>query len=128
MKEKGRVMGLGYIIGLPTASLFATKGCEVLGADSAAEVVDMIHRTEVHIRKPERDVLMRSSVSSGNLRAALRSGEADVFCITVPEPVRDGSAPDLPDVRQQPMPSHPLLCRAISSFWNRPGRSAPLKI
>lgn len=126
MKEKARVMGLSYS-GLPTASLLATKGCAVLGVDIAAGVVDMINRAEVHLREPELDVLVRSAVSSGNLRAALRPGEADVFFITVPTPVRDGSEPDLSYVRRQPMPSHPLLCRAISSFWNRPARSAPPK-
>ena len=98
MKEKVCVMGLGYI-GLPTASLLATKGCEVLGVDISAHVVDTINRAEVHIREPELDVLVRSAVSSGNLRASLHPEPADVFFITVPTPVRDGSEPDLSFVK-----------------------------
>ncbi len=99
MKEKICVMGLGYI-GLPTASLLATKGCAVVGVDISAEVVDTINRAEVHIREPELDVLVRSAVSSGNLRAALQPEQADVFFITVPTPVRDGCEPDLTYVKQ----------------------------
>ena len=37
------VLGLGYI-GLPTASIFATKGRRVLGVDVSASVVDTINR------------------------------------------------------------------------------------
>lgn len=98
MKEKICVMGLGYI-GLPTASFLATKGCEVIGVDISDDVVDTINRAEVHIQEPELDVLVRSAVSSGNLRAQRQPDRADVFFITVPTPVRDGCEPDLSYVR-----------------------------
>ena len=94
MKEKICVMGLGYI-GLPTASLLATKGCEVVGVDISAKVIETINRGEVHIREPELDVLVRSAVSSGNLKAQAEPERADVFFITVPTPIRDRSEPDL---------------------------------
>ncbi len=94
MKDKICVMGLGYI-GLPTASLLATKGCEVIGVDISATVIDTINRGEVHIREPELDVLVRSAVSSGNLRAQSEPEPADVFFITVPTPISDRSEPDL---------------------------------
>jgi len=94
MKEKICVMGLGYI-GLPTASLLATKGCEVIGVDISATVIDTINRGEVHIREPELDVLVRSAVSSGNLRAQSEPERADVFFITVPTPIDDRGQPDL---------------------------------
>lgn len=98
MKEKICVMGLGYI-GLPTASLLATKGCEVIGVDIANEVIETINRAEVHIREPELDVLVRSAVSSGNLRAQREPEPADIFFITVPTPVRENHEPDLSYVK-----------------------------
>lgn len=99
MKEKICVMGLGYI-GLPTASLLATKGCEVVGVDVSPSVVDTINRAEIHIREPELDVLVRSAVSSGNLRAQLEPEQADVFFITVPTPVQNDGEPDLSFVKR----------------------------
>ena len=107
MKEKICVMGLGYI-GLPTASLLATKGCEVVGVDIANEVIETINRAEVHIREPELDVLVRSAVSSGNLRAQQKPEPADIFFITVPTPIRDNHEPDLSYVK--------LATEAIAPF------------
>ena len=42
------VVGLGYI-GLPTASLLATKGFSVTGIDVSQKVVDTINKGEIHI-------------------------------------------------------------------------------
>lgn len=88
------VIGLGYI-GLPTASLLATKGYRVLGVDVRAEVVDTINDARIHIREPELDVLVRSAVQSGNLTASLQPGEADVFILAVPTPFKENHVPDL---------------------------------
>ena len=88
------VMGLGYI-GLPTASLLATKGFSVHGVDVRAEVVDTINRGDIHIVEPELDVLVRSAVHSGNLKASLEPVEADIFVLAVPTPFGVGHAPDL---------------------------------
>jgi len=68
--EKVCVMGLGYI-GLPTASLLATKGYQVHGVDVKANVVDTINAGKIHITEPELDVLVRSAVQSGRLKASL---------------------------------------------------------
>ena len=88
------VVGLGYI-GLPTASLLATRGYSVLGVDISRAVVDTINRGEIHIIEPELDVLVRSAVQSGNLRAALAPAQSDVFLIAVPTPTSAGHQPDL---------------------------------
>jgi len=88
------VLGLGYI-GLPTASLLATKGMRVLGVDVAERVVDTIRRGDIHIKEPELDVLVRSAVHSGNLTAATAPRPSDVYVIAVPTPFRDGHEPDL---------------------------------
>src|SRR6185436_11267737 len=46
------VVGLGYI-GLPTASLLGTKGCQVFGVDVESDVVDTINRGNIHIEEPD---------------------------------------------------------------------------
>ena len=83
------VIGLGYI-GLPTASLLATKGFKVTGVDVSKKVVDTINRGEIHIVEPDLDILVKSAVHSGNLSASLEPVEADVFIIAVPTPFKDG--------------------------------------
>lgn len=88
------VVGLGYI-GLPTASLLGTKGYEVFGVDTSAHVVDTINQGKIHIVEPDLDILVKSAVQAGNLKAGLQPQEADVFIIAVPTPFRDGHEPDL---------------------------------
>jgi UDP-N-acetyl-D-mannosaminuronic acid dehydrogenase len=79
------VLGLGYI-GLPTASIFATKGRSVLGVDVLPEVVATINSGRIHIQEPDLDVLVRAAVQSGNLRAATAPAGAETFIIAVPTP------------------------------------------
>ena len=93
------VIGLGYI-GLPTASFLATKGYEVLGVDIAPGVVETINRAEIHIREPDLDILVKSAVQSGRLKAAVEPAAADVFIIAVPTPLRDDKHADLRAVRR----------------------------
>ncbi|MBW1879159.1 MAG: UDP-N-acetyl-D-mannosamine dehydrogenase [Deltaproteobacteria bacterium] len=88
------VLGLGYI-GLPTASLLATKGFRVLGVDVNPDVVETINRGAIHIKEPELDILVRSAVHSGNLKAATEPSEAEIFIIAVPTPFMEGHRPDL---------------------------------
>ncbi|HVL00515.1 MAG TPA: UDP-N-acetyl-D-mannosamine dehydrogenase [Dongiaceae bacterium] len=93
MKKTICVIGLGYI-GLPTASLLATKGYRVTGVDINPKVVDSINRGQVHIVEPDLDVLVKSAVHSGNLSAALQPQQADVFIIAVPTPFGDNKVPN----------------------------------
>ena len=92
--KKVCVMGLGYI-GLPTASFLGTKGYQVHGVDISPNVVDTINRGDVHITEPELDVLVKSAVQSGNLKAALEPAEADVFIIAVPTPLNGSNEPEM---------------------------------
>ena len=92
--KKVCVMGLGYI-GLPTASFLGTKGYQVHGVDISPNVVDTINRGDVHITEPELDVLVKSAVQSGNLKAALEPAEADIFIIAVPTPLNGSNEPEL---------------------------------
>ena len=92
------VLGLGYI-GLPTASIFATKGLRVVGVDVSPSVVETINSGRIHIQEPDLDVLVRAAVQSGNLKASLKPAPADVFILAVPTPftvAADGArVPDL---------------------------------
>lgn len=88
------VVGLGYI-GLPTASLLATKGFSVRGVDVSARVVETINRGEIHIYEPDLDVLVKSAVQSGRLTAATAPSSSDIFVIAVPTPFREDHVPDI---------------------------------
>lgn len=89
LKQKIVVMGLGYI-GLPTASMFATKGHAVVGVDINKSTVDTINSGNIHIVEPDLDILVRSAVNSGNLKASLLPEEADTFILAVPTPFLNG--------------------------------------
>ncbi|MFT6835924.1 MAG: UDP-N-acetyl-D-mannosaminuronic acid dehydrogenase [Francisellaceae bacterium] len=93
------VIGLGYI-GLPTASLLATKGYDVLGVDVSESIVSTINSGKVHIVEPDLDILVKSAVNSGKLKASLQPKQADVFIIAVPTPFKEGHQPDLAYVEQ----------------------------
>ncbi len=96
--QKIVVMGLGYI-GLPTASMLATKGHQVLGVDVNEKAVNTINSGRIHIVEPDLDILVKSAVNSGNLKASLTPEEGDTFILAVPTPFKevDGNpkAPDL---------------------------------
>ncbi len=88
------VIGLGYI-GLPTASLLGTKGYTVHGVDVSKKVVDTINEGKIHIVEPDLDIMVKSAVNAGNLKAGLEPIESDVFIIAVPTPFKDNYEPDL---------------------------------
>ncbi|HEY4308534.1 MAG TPA: UDP-N-acetyl-D-mannosamine dehydrogenase [Pirellulales bacterium] len=98
-KSKVCVMGLGYI-GLPTASILANKGYHVHGVDVRPDVVDTINRGQIHIEEPDLDILVRSAVNSGQLKAGLEPQPADIFFICVPTPINPDHSPDLSFVEQ----------------------------
>ncbi|PCI14580.1 MAG: UDP-N-acetyl-D-mannosamine dehydrogenase [Thiotrichales bacterium] len=93
------VMGLGYI-GLPTASLLGTKGYNVHGVDISQKTVDTINEGNIHIVEPDLDILVKSAVGAGKLKAALQPAEADVFIIAVPTPFIGDHEPDLSYIKQ----------------------------
>lgn len=92
------VLGLGYI-GLPTASVLATKGYQVLGVDVREDVVETINRGEIHIEEPDLDILVRSAVNSGQLTASTDPQPADVFMICVPTPINEDHTANLSFVK-----------------------------
>jgi len=96
--QKIIVMGLGYI-GLPTASMFAKKGHTVVGVDINPDIVATINSGNIHIVEPDLDILVRSAVKSGSLRASTVPEEGDTFIIAVPTPFKETlSNPKAPDI------------------------------
>ena len=96
--QKVVVMGLGYI-GLPTASMLASKGHQVLGVDINPKAVDTINSGRIHIVEPELDVLVHEAVKSGKLKASLRPEPGDTFIIAVPTPFKsENGNPKAPDI------------------------------
>ena len=102
------VIGLGYI-GLPTASLLGTKGYQVHGVDVSQSVVDTINSGGIHIVEPDLDILVKSAVGAGNLKAGLEPVESDIFIIAVPTPFKDDHQPDLSYVEQATRTISPYL-------------------
>lgn len=94
INKKICVIGLGYI-GLPTASLLGTKGFSVHGVDVSKHVVNTINEGKIHIVEPDLDIMVKSAVNAGNLKAGMEPVAADVFIIAVPTPFKGDYEPDL---------------------------------
>lgn len=102
------MIGLGYI-GLPTATLFASRKKTVIGVDVNPRAVDIINQGKIHIVEPELDVLVHAAVTEGYLRATLTPEPADAFLIAVPTPFVDGHKPDLSYIEQAVKAIAPVL-------------------
>lgn len=92
--EKVCVIGLGYI-GLPTAALMANRGLTVFGVDCSAKVAETVNQGKIHIVEPRLAEFVERAVTSGKLKAGLKSAEADAFILAVPTPFKGGKKPDL---------------------------------
>lgn len=92
--KKISVIGLGYI-GLPTAAIIASRGVDVVGIDVSQHAVDTINQGKIHIVEPDLDIVVRSVVQTGKLKATIIAEPADAFLIAVPTPFKDGHQPDL---------------------------------
>jgi len=102
------MVGLGYI-GLPTAALMASRGLEVVGVDVNQDTVDTINAGNVHIVEPDLDIVVRSTVTTGNLRATTTMEKADAFLVAVPTPFKDDHVPDLKYIESAAKMIAPLL-------------------
>lgn len=104
------VLGLGYI-GLPTASILATNGFQVLGVDIDAQVVRIVNSGGLPIGEPGLKTIVRAAVNSGCLRAACRLEPADAFIIAVPTPVTAQKEADLRFIEAAAESIVPVLVR-----------------
>ena len=80
------VIGLGYV-GLPTASLLANAGFQVLGVDADNSVVEGLRSGKTRLDEAGLATLVSAAFRSGNLTAAMQPEPSDTFIICVPTPV-----------------------------------------
>jgi UDP-N-acetyl-D-mannosaminuronic acid dehydrogenase len=104
------IIGLGYI-GLPTATMFASRRLRVIGVDVSPYVVDTINRGNIHIVEPELDILVQAAVGAGYLRATLQAEAADAFIIAVPTPLTGDNKPDVSYIEAAARSIAPVLKR-----------------
>lgn len=102
------MIGLGYI-GLPTATMFASRKKHVIGVDVSKHAVDTINSGKIHIVEPELDMLVHAAVTEGFLRATLTPEPADAFLVAVPTPFKDGHKADLSYVEAAARSIAPVL-------------------
>jgi len=79
------IIGQGYI-GIPTATLFADNGCEVLGVDIDRDKVNKLNQGKLPIEEPGLEEKLKSAIDKNNYHASTTPQESDVFIITVPTP------------------------------------------
>jgi UDP-N-acetyl-D-mannosaminuronic acid dehydrogenase len=126
--QKVCVIGLGYI-GLPTASILATNGFEVLGIDVDPRVVDTVNAGSIHIEEPGLRTLVKAATGSRRLRASLEPEKADVFFIAVPTPLTPEKKADMSYVKTAAERIVPYLERGnliILESTSPPGTSCNL--
>lgn len=102
------VVGLGYI-GLPAAAVIASRGLQVIGLDVSEHAVKTINEGNVHIVEPDLDIVVRSVVNSGNLKATLTAEKADAFMVAVPTPFKDDYKADLSYIESAAKTIAPVL-------------------
>ena len=88
------VIGLGYI-GLPTASMFADGGADVIGVDRNTRIIEALNRGEIIIKEKGLGDLVQRVVKAGKLKGSVLPEEADVFIIAVPTPITADKKADM---------------------------------
>src|ERR1700716_1317148 len=80
------LLGLGYI-GLPTGSMFALAGKNVVGVDPNPRVQASLKSGLASIDEPELQTLVTAAINSGRLRVQMDPEAAEAFIIAVPTPL-----------------------------------------
>jgi UDP-N-acetyl-D-mannosaminuronic acid dehydrogenase len=92
--QKISIIGLGYI-GLPTGTMFAENGLDVVGVDINGNIVDKVNGGEIHIVEPDLEEKVGAAVASGKLYASTMVEESDAFIIAVPTSFGENHKPDI---------------------------------
>jgi UDP-N-acetyl-D-mannosaminuronic acid dehydrogenase len=105
------VLGLGYI-GLPTGSMFALAGNNVIGVDPSPRVQASLNAGLASLEEPELQTLVTAAINSGRLKVRARPEPADAFIIAVPTPLDAATCTaDLSYVKEAARQIAPLLRR-----------------
>lgn len=106
--DKICVIGLGYI-GLPTASMFAANGLQVVGVDINDRIVTTLNNGGIHIFEPGLKELAQKVIHLGNLCVSKVPEEADAFIIAVPTPFNTDKTADMRAVKSATQAIVPYL-------------------
>ncbi len=96
---KALFVGLGYI-GLPSATIVAKKGIEVIGVDTNADLVAQINSENFQTSEYQLQDMLAEVVRNKKLIAKTTPEEADVFFIVVPTPINQENKPDISIVKE----------------------------
>ena len=104
IEKRGKIMkicvvGMGYI-GLPTSSILATHGFEVIGVEVNKTIIDGIGKGRTEIQEPGLSIIVKAAVRSRGLKCQETMPDADVFIICVPTPINQDKTADLDYVIQ----------------------------
>ncbi|MDA9171675.1 nucleotide sugar dehydrogenase, partial [Alphaproteobacteria bacterium] len=94
---KVSVIGLGYI-GLPTASLIASKGVKVNGYDNNEDVINNIHKLSIDENEPSLIKMTSKVLNNKQLYVSTNLISANFYIITVPTPLKIIDKKRVPDV------------------------------
>ena len=92
------VIGMGYI-GLPTATVLATRGIQTTGVDVNPRVVEAVSRGEVPFIEPDLAVAVSGAVTMGRLTTSASVPVVDAYIIAVPTPFLPDKTADLSYVK-----------------------------
>ncbi len=104
------MIGLGYI-GLPTATLFASRQKKVIGVDISERAVNTINQGKIHIVEPDLEALVKTAVQNNYLHATTIPEPADAFMVAVPTPFKDDHQPDLSYIQAAAQAIAPVLAK-----------------
>ncbi len=104
------IVGLGYI-GLPTATMFAVSGVEVIGNDILESIVATVNSGRSHLGEPTLDRLLAQAVNTHMLHASTEPEPADAFIIAVPTPFKADHQPDISYVESAARRIAPVLAK-----------------
>ena len=104
IEKRGKIMkicvvGMGYI-GLPTSSILATHGFEVIGVEINKTIIDDVEKGRTEIQEPGLSIIVKAAVRSRGLKCQETMPDADVFIICVPTPINQDKTADLDYVIQ----------------------------
>ena len=102
------VVGLGYV-GLPTASIFALSGYQVIGVDTNPHNIDHLAQARTTIAEAGLSTLVEAACRSGRLTPQAAPVPADVFIIAVPTPLGPDRRADFRAVERAAEAIRPVL-------------------
>lgn len=117
------IVGLGYI-GLPVASMLASRGHNVVGYDVNSVAVDSVNKGQAHFFEPDLDMLLKAAVNTGNSRRAPHPSRPTITSL----PFRRRFVPTTSLISamstQQPNQSHRSSRQDLPSSLSSPRRLA----